>query len=57
MLVGQDDFEDWQEEQTVREFENAFTHSLDFQAWEEELLTPDLANILAGAGLLPPRRQ
>jgi hypothetical protein len=40
MFVTWEDFEDWQEEETMRELENEFTHYLDFHAWEEELLTP-----------------
>jgi hypothetical protein len=36
VFVCREDFEDWQEEQTIREFENEFTHQLDFDAWEEE---------------------
>jgi hypothetical protein len=40
MFVCLQDFEDWQEEQTILEFENEFTHYLDFRAWEAELLTP-----------------
>ena len=42
MFVCREDFEDWQEEQTILEFENEFTHTLDLEAWEEELLSPQV---------------
>jgi hypothetical protein len=36
MFVTWEDFEDWQEEQTLRELENEFTHNVDFAAWRRE---------------------
>lgn len=41
MFVCQQDFDDWQEEQTILELEHDLTHRLDFLAWEAELLTAD----------------
>jgi hypothetical protein len=52
MFVCLEDFEDWQEEQTILDFENEFTRSLDFDAWEEELLSP----IRAGQAMPWPSR-
>ena len=45
MFVTWEDFEDWQEEEIVRELENEFTHNLDFVAWGRELVgrTPALS--------------
>ena len=40
MFVSGDDFEDWCEGQTILEFENEFTHVLDFRAWEEAIALP-----------------
>ena len=48
MFVSLEDFEDWQEEQMIREFENEFTHRLDFLQWEDELLT-SCSSLLPGA--------
>jgi hypothetical protein len=42
MFVCWEDFQDWHEEQTILEFENEFTHTLDFEGWEEELLSPQV---------------
>jgi hypothetical protein len=39
MFVCWEDYEDWCEEQTLLEFENEFTHVLDFEAWEAEVVT------------------
>ncbi len=57
MFVTWEDFEDWQEEETILEFINEFTHHLDFDAWEEELLTPDRVSITAAAATAPPGRR
>jgi hypothetical protein len=43
MFVTWEDFEDWREEQTLRELENEFTHNLDFVTWGREFVerTPE----------------
>ena len=41
MFVCQADFDDWQEEQTILEFENEFGHGLDFDRWDEQLRSPE----------------
>jgi hypothetical protein len=40
MFVCREDFADWEEEQAILEFENQFTHHLDFESGEAARHTP-----------------